>query len=54
MSEWNMPEGANDSQHETGSIEDPPEEMELCSDCPPVDSSTDRTRCDECPRRCSK
>ena len=25
MSEYNMPEGAHDSQHETGSIEDPPE-----------------------------
>ncbi|MBK8742695.1 MAG: DnaB-like helicase C-terminal domain-containing protein [Betaproteobacteria bacterium] len=51
MREWNMPEGANDSQHETGSIEDPPEEMELCSDCPPVGYPTDKTRCDDCPRR---
>lgn len=23
----------------------------LCSDCPPVGHSTDKTRCDECPRR---
>ena len=30
MSEFNMPEGAHDSQHETGSIEDPPETSCTC------------------------
>ena len=23
----------------------------LCSDCPPADYPTDKTRCDDCPRR---
>ena len=33
----------------------PPEhDAPLCSDCPPVGYPTDKTRCDECPRRAQK
>ena len=27
---------------------------ETCSDCPPAEYPTDKTRCDECPRRAQK